>query len=86
MKNYTDEQLKALEAWEWVKILKENPELADKYDKWEKLDSWDWCNLLSEQPQLVDRCDKVNGWMKFTSEDWCEFLSNHRILRTNVIK
>lgn len=33
MKNYTDEQLKALNAWDWVKILKGNPELANKYDR-----------------------------------------------------
>lgn len=38
MENYTDEQLKALEAWEWVEILKENPDLADKYDKWEEFE------------------------------------------------
>ena len=49
MENYTDEQLKALNTLEWVEVLKENPELADKCDKvngWEKFDSTNWHYLL----------------------------------------
>lgn len=64
MEKYTDEQMKTLEAWEWVKILKENPELADKCDKWEDFGSGVWSYLLSAQPQLADRkkkCEMERG-------------------------
>lgn len=33
MEKYTEKQQKALTAWDWVKILKGNPELANKYDR-----------------------------------------------------
>ena len=72
MKNYTEEQLEALSTSEWVEILKENPELADKCDKWEEFEGEDWSNLLSAQPQLADRCDKVNGWGKLIDFDYID--------------
>ena len=72
MKNYTEEQLKALSTSEWVEILKENPDLADKCGKWEDFSGWYWSELLSAHPQLAGRCDK---WEEFDGEDWSNLLS-----------
>ena len=40
----------------------EQPQLADKCDKWNEFDSDDWTYLLMEQPQFADKCDK--NWSK----------------------
>ena len=54
---------------EWVRLLKEHPEQADKCD-WAKLEGEDWADLLQEQPQFADKCTK---WDEFPAFGW-EFL------------
>ncbi len=48
---------------EWVKLLKEHPELADKC-VWARLEGRDWRDLLRVQPQFADKCDwmALDGW------------------------
>jgi hypothetical protein len=42
---------------DWVSLLKEQPQFADKCD-WSKLDGNNWAYLLRYQPQFADKCDK----------------------------
>ena len=58
-----------LEACNWVKLLSEQPQFADKCD-WSKLDGWNWQLLLEKQPQFSDKCD----WSKLKGSAWCQLL------------
>ena len=49
----------------WVAILQKQPELIDKYDKWDNLEFSHWCELLSIQPQFEKFCD----WKKVIDKD-----------------
>lgn len=69
MEKYTDEQLKALGTSEWVKVLKESPELVGKCDKWDEFDEKDWNGILPEQPQF-DKCSKANVRDSFGPYAW----------------
>ncbi len=56
-------------GYEWVRLLKEHPEQADKC-VWTRLSGEDWADLLRKQPQFADKCTK---WDEFPALGW-EFL------------
>lgn len=51
----------------------ENPELADKYDKWGDINGMVWLMLLRRQPQFIEKCE----FEKFDGCDWAWFLSEY---------
>ena len=57
---------------EWVRLLKEHPEQADKC-VWTRLSGEDWADLLQVQPQFADKCTK---WDEFDSRGWECLLKN----------
>ncbi len=51
---------------DWMELLSERPEFADKCD-WSKLSGGDWALLLRSRPEFADKCDK---WTEMDEEDW----------------
>ena len=52
---------------DWLILLDEYPQFADKFDKWDEFDGEDWSCLLCKQPQFADKCNK---WDYFDSDAW----------------
>ena len=44
----------------WRDLLAEQPQFADKCDKWGEFSAWDWSCLLSKQPQFEEKRDALN--------------------------
>ena len=44
-----------LENSDWIDLLREQPQLADKCDKWDEFSGSDWSFLLCKQPQFADK-------------------------------
>lgn len=51
---------------DWMELLSERPEFADKCD-WSKLSGADWALLLGSRPEFADKCDK---WTEMDEEAW----------------
>ena len=51
-------------------MLINQPQFADKCDKWDEFTGDDWLQLLLCQPQFADKCD----WGKLNGNDWSELL------------
>lgn len=82
------------DAKNWVFLLDELPQLADKCDMvngWKNFGtmSWDpqdcynneencWVYILIVHPEFADRCDKINGWSEFTANDWVKLLTEKK--------
>ena len=58
---------------DWIDILREQPQLADKCNKWRKFNGKDWSFLLREQPQFADKCD----WEKLARRALICLLQEH---------
>ena len=58
---------------DWIDILREQPQLADKCNKWRKFNGGDWSCLLYKQPQFADKCD----WEKLTRRALIWLLQKH---------
>lgn len=65
---------------DWVTLLIDKPEFADKCD-WRKLNGSDWARLLVVRPMFLDRCDwrKLNDvdWNMLTGYVWVDILKVH---------
>ncbi|MBP5542774.1 MAG: hypothetical protein ILM98_01755 [Kiritimatiellae bacterium] len=57
--------LENMDGSEWVDLLLEHPEFAEKCD-WTKLDGEDWVTLLEDCPQFADKCDKWDDISEFS--------------------
>lgn len=54
---YHDTNLSRLSIYDWVRILKQRPELVDLHPtSW--LEAHEWQYLLKHQPSLIDKCPK----------------------------
>ena len=54
----------------WVRLLIEQPQLADKCKKWDEFSEDVWSELLCKQPQFADRCP----WRNLMKYKWGELL------------
>ena len=39
----------------WRRLLEDQPQFADKCDRWDEFDSEDWRELLEKQPQFAEK-------------------------------
>ena len=60
-------KLNEFNAVNWRLILIDQPQLAEKCDKFNEFSVYDWRWLLSDQPQLAEKCDKLG---KFDACNW----------------
>ena len=51
--------------------MEEQPQFADKCDKWDEFYGDNWGCLLAKQPQFADKCD----WNKLDGSAWRYLLS-----------
>ena len=58
----------------WRDLLAEQPQFADKCDKWVEFDAYEWRSLLEKQPQFAVKCDEYDGWRKFETNHWSYLL------------
>ena len=58
---------------DWIDILREQPQLADKCNKWRQFNGGDWSCLLYNQPQFADKCD----WEKLARRALIWLLQKH---------
>lgn len=63
-----------LSVEDWVELLREQPELADRCEKWSSFSSFNWRRLLTKRPQFANRCDK---WKDIDAYDLREILIAH---------
>ena len=67
-----DDDFSDLNGSQWVKLLIEEPELADEC-AWEKLNGEDWATLLSERADFASMCECAD-WEKLEGGDWQRLL------------
>ena len=66
-----------LTSSEWVGLLVECPELADRCDRvngWKSFSGSDWVELLEHQPRFAEQCGEWNGEEDFTVWDTIRLL------------
>ena len=51
-----------LDDLSWSLLLIEQPQFADKCNKWDEFTGITWSELLSQQPQFADKCDEGFLW------------------------
>ena len=62
-----------LTSSEWVGLLVECPELADRCDRvngWKSFSGSDWVELLEHQPRFAEQCGAWNGWDVMSEKNW----------------
>ena len=62
-----------LDGRDWSRLLRNQPQFADKCDKCDKWDEFggvEWRSLLCKQPQFADKCD----WGKLDGDCWSRLL------------
>ena len=57
-----------------ISLFKNNPQLIDEFDSWEKFTKNDWIHLLSGLPKLADKC---TIWSEFSNRDWISLLDQN---------
>ena len=58
---------------QWVQLLCEHPEFADKCD-WDNLYPHEWSKLLAVQPQFVEKCKLLDKLDDISIYDWVDVL------------
>lgn len=72
-----------LTSSEWVGLLVECPELADRCDRvngWKSFSGSDWVELLEHQPRFAEQCGQWNGEEKFNVWDTIRLLKSQPCL------
>ena len=63
-----------LDDLSWSLLLIEQPQFADKCNKWDEFTGITWSKLLSQQPQFANKCDEYFEWW-FDVYQWRELLA-----------
>ncbi len=67
-------ELGELSVWEWVGVLRTNPEFIDRVDMG-NFEGWDFCVLLSYHPEAIEKAHFLMSYFERMSDyDWARLL------------